>query len=619
MANDKEKLLRDFPAVSTEEWMARLEKDLKGVPFEKKLVWKTQEGFNLNPFYRAEDIAGMASAQSLPDSFPYVRSTKMDNEWLVRQDIQVNDPVEANRKALELLERGVTSLGFKLKKTQVNEETLRVLLKDIVLEVVELNFMACRTVAAELTKAVASYIKKEAKDATQCRGSIAFNPFKKELVRGFKDATGLETAKQLLKSGEAIPGYRLFAVDAYLFTNAGAYITQELGYALSWGQELLSSLVEAGFSVEEVASRLQFNFGVGTNYFMEIAKFRAARWLWAEIVGAYGDQYKGSVAKIYQHAITTTWNKTLYDAHVNLLRTQTETMSAALGGVDSITVLPFDITYKSPDEFSERIARNQQLLLKEECHIDKVIDPAAGSYYIEVLTESIANEAWRLFLEMEDEGGFYKVISQGKVQEAVNASNKKRHEAVAKRRESLLGTNQFPNFNETAAEKVADEEDTHSCGCGTPEFAALDFSRGASDFEALRLQTERSGKTPKVFMLTIGNLAMRLARSQFSSNFFATAGYECIDNLGFDTVEEGVDAALKAGADIVCLCSSDDEYATYAIPAHKYLADRAIFVVAGAPANMEELQTAGIEHFVNVRSNVLETLRSFSTSLGINA
>lgn len=309
---------------------------------------------------------------------------------------------------------------------------------------------------------------------------------------------------------------------------------------------------------------------------------------------------------------------TIYDAHVNLLRSQTEAMSAALAGVDSITVRPFDKIYQTPDDISERIARNQQLLLKEECHLDKVVDPSAGSYYVEVLTNSLAEVAWTLFNETEDKGGFGAAVLSGEIQKAVNASNADRKKAIATRREVLLGTNQFPNFTETAAGKIQEPE-ACCCGghCGEATIPALDFSRGASNFEALRLATEKSGKTPKVFMLTIGSLAMRLARSQFSGNFFGCAGYKIIDNLGFETVEAGVEAAVTSGAEIVVLCSSDDEYVDLAPAAFKALAGRAEFVVAGAPECTEDLKAQGITQFVNVKSNVLETLKAFNAKLGI--
>ena len=229
----------------------------------------------------------------------------------------------------------------------------------------------------------------------------------------------------------------------------------------------------------------------------------------------------------------------------------------------------------------------------------------------------MADAAWKLFLEVEDKGGFTVVANAGEVQKAINESNAARKKLIATRRISLLGTNTFPNFTEMAGNKIEAEECTgHSCGCSKEAaIEKLDFSRGASEFEALRLATEHSGKRPKVFMLTIGNLAMRLARSQFSSNFFACAGYEIIDNLGFDTVEAGVKAAREKKADIIVLCSSDDEYATYAPEAFKLIDGKELFVVAGAPACMEDLKAAGIEHFIHVRSNVLETLQKFNAKL----
>jgi len=618
MAELKEKLFSEFAPVSTEEWMAKITADLKGVPFEKKLVWKTGEGFNVNPFYRAEDIEGLKTTESLPGEFPYVRGTKKDNDWKVRQNIEVCCFKGANEKALDLLTKGVTSLGFIIKGDEVNEENITTLLEGICPASVELNFNICNCKAEKLIGILADYFKGKGVDAEKCYGSVNYDAFKKPLVKGKENSEWVEGAAAVLKAGQALPNYRVLAVNAFLFNNAGAYISQELGYALAWGNELMAKLTEAGFTADEVAKKIKFNFGISSNYFMEIAKFRAARWLWAEIVAAYKPACE-CACKMVAHAQTSEWNMTVYDAHVNLLRSQTEAMSAALAGVDSITVRPFDKIYQTPDDFSERIARNQQLLLKEECHLDKVIDPSAGSYYVEVLTNSLADVAWKLFLEVEEKGGFSVAVNAGEIQNAVNASNVARKKAVATRREILLGSNQYPNFTEVAADKIQ-EKGSCCCGgghCGEATIPALDFSRGASEFEALRMATEKSGKTPKVFMLTIGNLAMRLARSQFSANFFACAGYKIIDNLGFDTVEAGVEAAVKAGAEIVVLCSSDDEYAEFAPAAYKALAGRAEFVVAGAPACADDLKAQGIDQFVNVKSNVLETLKAFNAKLGI--
>ena len=620
MTANKEKLFGQFPPISTTEWKDKVIADLKGADFDKKLVWRTNEGFNVQPMYRAENIVGLKTTDSLPGEYPYVRGTKCDNEWLIRQDIFVENPQEANRKALDLLNKGITSLGFQIGRDQITPESLASLLNGINAEKVELNFISCIKNASKIGEELSSYFKKQGIDLQKVKGSIGFDPFKRILKHGRDFPKYADMAEQVINSVSELPGYRVLMADAFMLNNAGSYITQELGFALAWGNEWLSVLTDKGLTVDKVANRIKFNFGISSNYFMEMAKFRAARMLWAQIVSAYKPNCD-CASKIEMHAQTSQFNMTIYDAHVNLLRSQTETMSAALAGVNSITVTPFDITYKQPDEFSERIARNQQLLLKEESHFNKIVDPAGGSYYIETLTASIAEEAWKLFLEVEDAGGFYAALRSGFVQNTVNAAAESRRTAIARRKEILLGTNQYPNIHETALDKIV-AETGHSCGCHhheecTPEMPALHTVRGASDFEALRLATEKSGKRPKVFMLTIGNLAMRLARSQFSGNFFGCAGYEIIDNLGFDTVQAGVEAAIKAKADIVVLCSSDEEYATLAPEAYKLLEGKAIFVVAGAPESMEDLNAQGITRFINVRSNVLETLKEYNTLLSI--
>ncbi len=618
MAEKKEKLFDQFPPVSTAEWKAKVEADLKGAPFDKKLVWRTNEGFNVQPMYRAEDIENLATTNSLPGEFPYVRGTRTDNDWLTRQEIIAETPAEANAKALDVLTKGVTSLGFRVEDPTA--ETVAALLKGIDLKAVEVNFTSCPRKALELARVLVAYLKENGAEK-DFHGSIDFNPFKRALKHETEfpgDITAMSC--ELLDIVKNVPALRVLSVDSDVLSNAGAYIYQELGYALAWGSQWMTMLTEAGRCADEVAARVKFNMGVSSNFFMELAKFRAARMMWAQIVEQYKPESKDS-CKMMAHAVTSRFNQTLYDAHVNLLRSQTEAMSAALAGVDSITVTPFDVPYKTPDEFSERIARNQQFLLKEESHLDKVIDPAGGSYYVETLTVAIAKEAWKLFLEVEDKGGFLACVNDGSVQAVIRETAAKRHTDVARRKEILLGTNQYPNINEMAADKIVNLAGANSCGCGHKDEETCETSKGlptkraASDFEALRLATEAASNRPKVFMLTIGNLAMRLARAQFSSNFFGCAGYEIIDNLGFNTVEEGVDAALAKGADIVVLCSSDDEYAELAPAAFKYLDGRAEFVVAGAPACTDDLKAVGINDFVHVRCNVLETLQAFNAKL----
>ena len=614
MAEKKEKLFDMFPPVSTEEWMAKINADLKGADFNKKLVWRTNEGFNVMPFYRKEDIEGLPSVGSMPGQFPYVRGCKTNNDWLIRQQILGETAAEINANAKHAIDKGVESLGISMRGLEASD--LAAVLDGIDLSKIEINIICCPRKAEEMANALVELVEKAGAAAT-FKGSVGFNPFKRLLKHGLEFPKDIkETALAVYEAVKPVAGLRCFAVDSFLLNNAGAYITQELGYALAWGAEWLTVMTEAGLTPCEVNGRIKFNMGISSNYFMELAKFRAARMLWAEIVKAYGADE--DCCKMAVHAVTSEFNMTIYDAHVNLLRSMTETMSAALAGVDSIETLPFDLVYTQPDEFSERIARNQQHLLRDESHLNKVVDPAGGSYYIETLTCSIAAQAWKVFNEVEDNGGFYEMLKKGEIQAKVNESGVKRHLDVARRKEILLGTNQYPNVNEMALDKI--KKDGCACGCGCGEAVDgvveyLNFDRAASQFEQLRLDTERAANRPKVFMLTIGNLAMRLARAQFSGNFFGCAGYEIIDNNGFATVKEGIDAAIEKGADVVVLCSSDDEYAQYAPEAFKELDGRAEFVVAGAPACMDELKAQGIENFIHVRVNVLDTLVAFNAKL----
>ena len=614
MANMNEKLFSEFQAPTTQEWMDKIQVDLKGADFQKRMVWRTNEGFDVMPFYRREDLADLKAVNSLPGEFPFVRGNKKDNNiWYVRQEINVDCPKAANEKALDILNKGVDSIGFKIAGKDVSKDFIATLLNGILPQYVELNFNTCQRHCVELAEILVDYFKENGYPLSELKGSINFDPISRILCNGSDKSALIAEGKALIEALAELPGYKCVNVNSVALNNAGAYIYQELGYALAWGAEYMNALTEAGVDATEAGKRIKFNMGVSDNYFMEIAKFRAARMLWAQIVKQYEPKCD-CACQMHVCAFTSEYNQTIFDSYVNLLRSQTEAMSAAIANVDSIVVTPFDKPYEVPTDFAERIARNQQLLLKEEAHFDKLVDVAGGSYTVEHLTDAIAKEGWKLFLEVENAGGFLAETLKGNIQKAVNASNDKRHADAAKRKEFILGTNQFPNFNEVSEGKAPK---ACTCSCNKGDIETLNKSRLASEFETLRLATEKAEKQPVAFMLTIGNLAMRQARAQFSCNFLAAAGYKVIDNLGFETVEAGVDAAMEAKADIVVICSSDDEYAEYAIPAFKYLNGRAMYVVAGAPACSDELKAAGIENFINVKSNQLGTLKEYNAKLGI--
>ena len=289
MSNNKEKLFTEFTAPTTQEWLDKIEVDLKGADFQKRLVWRTNEGFNVQPFYRREDLKDLKAVDSLPGDFPFVRGNKKDNNlWFVRQDICVDDAKSANAKALDILNKGVDSLGFKISGKDVSAEFVATLLEGILPQYVELNFKTCQRHCVELAEILVDYFKQKGYPLADLKGSINFDPIGKILCKG-KDTSALcaEVAPRLIEALKELPGYKCINVNSVQLNNAGAYIYQELGYALAWGAEYLNLLTEAGIDATEAAKRIKFNMGVSDNYFMEIAKFRAARMLWAQIVKQY--------------------------------------------------------------------------------------------------------------------------------------------------------------------------------------------------------------------------------------------------------------------------------------------------------------------------------------------
>ena len=627
MANKEQKLFAEFPPVSTEQWESVIAVDLKGADYEKKLVWRTAEGFNVRPYYRAENLDGIKYLGSQCGEFPYVRGTGKDNNWRIVQTIEVGCPKEANAQATVLLTKGVESIGFVIGDKEFSAADLDTLLSGISVKNTELVFSGCAT--KKVAGLFIDKMDKEGVDPETVRASFVLDPIVKKLtLKGTMackngQCKGFENLASLISKGAAYKRIRFVNVSGEIFHNSGSTIVQELAFTLAAGHEYVVKLMEQGLSVDQVAPALRFSMAISSNYFMEIAKFRAARLLWANIMAPYNPS-RGCASKMKVHAVTSKWNMTVYDPYVNMLRGTTEAMSAAVSGVHSIEVLPFDTPYEKPTDFSARIARNVQLLLKEESHFNQVCDAAGGSYYIENLTNSIAEQAWNLFRQVEEKGGYIAAFEAGFIQDQVEAPAAKKNSNIAPRRETLLGTNQFPNFNEVADEAITEDVVTgkSTCKCGCASQAAdgvrpLKPYRGAMAFEQMRLKVDRSGKQPKAFMLTCGALAFARARAQFSCNFFACAGIRVQDNTYFKSVEEGVKAALEAKAEIVVICAADDDYATLAPEAFKLLGDKAIFVVAGAPACKEELEAQGIKNFISVRNNVLETLQYYLKELGI--
>jgi methylmalonyl-CoA mutase len=619
------KLFSELPPIPTSQWEEKIIADLKGADYEKKLIWKTDEGIDVKPYYRAEDLEGLEYLSTLPGEDPFVRGVKKDkNDWIIRQDIYTEDIAEANGIARDAISRGAGAIGLDVKKITSHKQ-MQQLLQGIDLARTGINFIASRSYPLTLELFIYE-IAHRGLEGTKIAGSLNFDAISFLLLHGnfYQSKQGnLDEAEYLIQTiRKKLPGFHAISINGHLFNNAGATLVQELAFSLASGNEYLADLTSKGLPADTVAGSLQFSFGIGSNYFMEIAKLRAARLLWSTIVEQYKPENPKST-EMFIHSTTSLWNKTVYDPYVNLLRTTTEGMSAAIGNTDSMSILPFDFPYRDESEFSRRIARNQQLILKEEAYLDKIVDPAAGSYYIENLTNSIAMHSWELFKTIEEKGGMIECIKTGFIQDEIERSCHKKDMDIAQRKIVILGTNQYPNPLESMSgsiEKLPETPDEKS-----PVYKKLHIYRGAHAFEEIRLATERAvskgKKKPSVFLLTFGQPGMRKARATFATNFFGCAGYTIIDNPGFKTIEEGVKAALNSKAEVIVICSSDEEYATIAPAACQGIRSQnreVLIFVAGYPKEIvETLKSNGVDDFIHIRTNVLEFLVKLQKKIGI--
>ena len=439
-----------------------------------------------------------------------------------------------------------------------------------------------------------------------------FDPLAR-LVRGTLDQS-LDAAFDELAKAERV------GVSTRPYHNAGGNAVQELAFAIATGVEYLRQAEKRGVALDQIAPKFVFGFAMGSDFFMGIAKLRAARLLWARVVAASGGNADAQKMRIY--ASTSLWNKTKLDPYVNMLRNTTEAFSAVVGGADNLYVAPFDEVVRTPDDFSKRIARNTQIILAEECHFDHVVDPAGGSYYVETLTAQLANAAWAIFQQIEQAGGMVKALEAGIPQKQVKAVAAKKAEAVAQRRLSLIGTNVYANATEKPLEGIA-EKSPCGCHCGGhtsayPNVETLVSVRGSEPFENLRAAVSASSKK-KVFLANMGPLRQHKARADFSTGFFQPGGYEVLENRGFQTVDEAAAAATASGAQIVVICSTDDTYPEI-VPAlvPKLKAANFFVVLAGYPTeHIEAFKAAGVDEFIHLRANCFQVLSGIATKLGI--
>jgi methylmalonyl-CoA mutase len=669
---------QSFPPPTYEEWKQEVEKSLKGKPIEK-LYSTTYENLHIKPIYTREDLESLEHIEQYPGFPRYVRGTEVNGyirePWAVSQEISASSPKEWNEIVKHDLARGQTEIHFVLDKIGFPITSLNDL--EEMFSGISLQDYSLRVDAGECSLSfftwLAAYLEKQQVPLGALRGTIGMDPLASLVEKGQLPSSLTilydVMADVTVWAKEHMPNVKTIIVHSEPYHNGGANAVQELAFSFATAVEYLNECLNRNLTIDEAAQRIHFSFAVGSNFFMEIAKLRAARLVWANIVQAFDGNEESQ--KMAIHARTSYFTKTIYDPYVNMLRATTEAFAATVGGANSLHVSPFDEPIHPADEFSRRIARNVQLILKEEAHIDKVIDPAGGSYYVESLTAQLAEEAWKLFQQIEAKGGMTKALEEGFVQAEVEKVAELRKNNVKMRKEKIVGTNFYANLAEPPVQrteehqhvKASSEESLNEenlaqlkAGFSEKQFMQTAISmvsrrataqeitkaleengpsiriqsitqwRLAEPFERLRKASEahlqKHGNRPTVHLINLGPIAHHKARADFITGFFEAGGFEVVKNDGYMSAEEAIEGALLAQGTHYIICGKDESY-NDAVPTIaeelKKANPQLKLYVAGkqAPEIEETFVQAGIDGFIHIGSNCYETLVAFMKEMGV--
>nr|WP_256434391.1 methylmalonyl-CoA mutase family protein [Brevibacillus sp. HB1.3] len=670
---------------------------------------QSHEGIVRQPIYRYEDVKTLPHLEALPGEAPFHRGNQRPGEhkehkWQVCQEISATSAKTFNQAAVDDLARGQTMLHL-----IVDQATLAGLDPDEALpdtigqkgvsifcqEDIEQAFQGVKlsevplyvntgALGLPVLSLILAHVEATGQHVSELRGCIGQDPVAVLLTEG-KLPCSLQTAYNTMASvtkwaKDQAPALKTILVQSNPYQDGGGNAVTELAFSLATGVDYLQAMLERGLSIEDSAARMQFSYSIGSDVFMEIAKLRAARMLWSNIVAAYGGSTEAQ--KMTIHARTSAWTKTIYDPYVNMLRSTTEAFSAVIGGADSLHVSAFDEAIRPANEFSRRIARNTQIILQEEAHLAKVIDPAGGSWYVEWLTDALAKKAWELFQQVEAQGGMLSALEAGFPQDLIAQSADQKAASIDTRKKRLVGTNMYANTAEqplqaeshlSMHEERAEEARSHRLQQNaTLVSAALDglgehndelvahavkaviygatvgdiakamrredsvetiiqplrIHRASERFEALRMQADdflkTTGKRPTVFLATMGRVAKHKARADFAAEFFAVGGFEILRNQAFSTTVEAAEAAVASGAMVTVICSDDASYPEQVPPlAHaiKQRVPQMTVLLAGWP-EAEQLATykaAGVDDCIHMRSNCYEMLRELQERIGVGS
>ena len=697
--------LDEFTPPTDEEWKAACEALLKGAPFEKKMFTKTYEGITFDPMYTRKHTEDILPKGVMPGMGDYLRGVDaagyIGKPWGIAQACDETLPAENNELLCHEHDKGATIYHIVLdtaSRTGVDArqaeavgdtgtsvttvEDMHVLLTGLDLAKFPLYVYAGAN-AVPLLALVAAARRASGEDMAEMRGIVGADPIGALAADG-KLPASLDAHYDSLAAAARwatvnAPHLRTVFVRSDVYSNGGANDVQEVASVLATATAYLRALCERGLTIDEAASQIAFAFSMGANFFLQIAKLRAVRPLWAQIVGAFGGSAEAQKMRI--HARPALFFKTIYDPYVNMLRNTTEIFSGVVGGIDSFESAPFDEPIRKGDEFSRRIARNVQIMLQEEFGLLQPIDPAGGSWAVETLTRQMKEKIWAEFQRIEKEGGIIAALRAGSLQENVAAVLAARFKNADLRRDRIVGNNMYPNMTETLLETRAEDtaalkaqrtadidaylsdidvkhrdealaslRQAHSVdhaveaalagatiaelmtavteGIGAETVTAIAPHRWSERFEALRQRTEEykaeKNDNVKIFLANMGPIPQHKARADFTTGFLQVGAFEVLGNDGFKTVEEAADAARASGADAVVICSTDATYPEI-VPAlapklHEVLPKARVFLAGAAPKDLlETYKEAGIDEYISVRANCYEILESLQKQKGMIA
>jgi methylmalonyl-CoA mutase len=613
---------QSFSLKSIDDWKEKAEQSLKGKTVET-LQSSTYENIVLKPLYTRED------EQRVPDYpggadfrrgiFPLGYIT---NEWKIAQQISYDSPEELKDKLQQAFDKGQSALSF-----EVNKDLLKTTsFSDFLTDLYKKYPFAINT--KWLQHEFLSKLAEQLSNKENVTGYIANDPISLFAKEGFVSEDFLQTwLEDINQANEIFPCLQTVLIDTNPYHNGGANAVQELGIAAAVGVFYLQRLLDSGIELETALTKMLFQFSIGSNFFMELAKLRAARVLWNRITELYGADKKARGMHIA--AATSAFTKTVYDPHVNLLRAANEAFAAVLGGVQYLHVAPFDELTGS-NTFSERIARNVQLILKEESHLQKVIDPAGGSWYIETLTNQLAEMAWDFFQQIDARGGIVEVLKSGWLQGNIATIYEKRNKDSQTRKQSIVGTNVYAKLDESAPNKKQLKETNPFFAGGVDsrlKIASIPQRRLAEPFEELRnkakLIESKTGSIPAVGMLCLGELKQHKARLDFMKGFLAAGGVIAQESKPLFTIEDAKQFVSNLATPFICFCGTNEQYETMGhelLIALKAEFPNRNFFLAGLPekANQSQWMDEGITQFIHIKSNCYETVSAILSNLEVS-